>query len=109
MNLRMLLTASSLFVAMSVAQAQERIPQDEAQKYAKLLSDKTKDLANAPFKTPTLDTDKAGGVHHEEFGAMTIPASGLSAEALEKNGDGVLPLGHLWLRKLAPHVNGNSV
>ena len=41
--------------------------------------------------------------------AMIIPVKNLTADALGKAGKDVVPVGHLWFRKVTPVVGGNAV
>jgi hypothetical protein len=91
------LLAIALHVPVSFAQ--ERIPDDEAERYAKLLVDEAKKLTNLPFSLEC-DPTKPVGLHAEEYGAMAIPAVALSAEKLKAIPKDGLPVGQLWMRKL---------
>lgn len=39
---------------------------------------------------------------------MVIPDKKLSAEVLGKVGGDVTPIGHLWFRKISPHIDGKT-
>jgi len=82
-----------------VASGQERIPPDDAQKYARLLVDKTAKAADLQLRLEP-DADKPFGLKHDEFGVLIIPAKSLSEKSLEKVGKDVQPVGQLWARNL---------
>ncbi len=82
------------------AAAQERIPDDEARKIAKVLLE-----AAAKVKTPVkveVDADKPFGKRKGERGALILPAKGISADTVSRVGEAVVPIGQLWLRDLGP-------
>src|ERR1700722_15107653 len=81
------------------ASGEERIPPDEAQKYARLLVDKTAKAPNLQLRLEP-DADKPFGLKHDDFGVLVIPAKSLSQESLDKVGKDVQPVGQLWARNL---------
>lgn len=87
--------------------AQERIPQDQALKYSKILTDHAGKLADLQLKSE-VDTDKPFGLRHGEVGVMVIPDKKLSADILAKVDGDVTPIGHLWFRKISPHIDGKT-
>lgn len=101
-----LLACLLTLATVSLARGQERIPTDHAQQIAKLLQDHAAKQANLPIQAD-VDNDKPYGVRHEEFGALAIPDKKLSADAIAKADKDVVPVGHFWMRKLTPIVNGS--
>lgn len=88
-----------------LARAQERIPTDQAQQIAKLLQTHADKQTNLPIQSE-VDSDKPYAVRHEEFGAMAVPDKKLSADVIAKADKDVAPVGHFWMRKLKPIVDG---
>lgn len=87
------------------AQAQERIPTDQAQQIARLLQLKGDQESNLPIKAD-VDADKPFAIRHDVFGALAMPDKKLSADAIAKADKDVVPVGHVWMRKLKPVVDG---
>jgi hypothetical protein len=88
--------------------AQDRLPQEEAQRYAKVCVEKLGSLADAQIETE-VDPEKAVAVRGEGGGAMAIPDKKLSKDRLAKISQDVVPLGHLWLRKWTVVAGGKAV
>jgi hypothetical protein len=94
-----------LLLFAGAAPAQERIPDEEARKLAKVLAVAATKKAKAPIATDA-DPDKAFGKRRDEHGGLFIPDKKLTAERLRKAGkDEVVPVGQCWLRNLAPVVD----
>ena len=108
--MRTMVAAAVLALVAGAARAQERLPQEEAQGYARTLADAAKGVDDAPLKAE-VDPDKPVAIRAEDHkhGVMVIPARGLSAAALDKADKEVVPVGQLWLHNLAPVVDGNPV
>jgi hypothetical protein len=95
-----------LMLFAGVARAQERVEADEAEKVAKMLTEKAKDLPDPQVKT-NVDATKPYGVHEGKYAVLIVPDKSLTSEALAKAGDAVVPVGQLWTRALSPVV-GNE-
>jgi hypothetical protein len=91
-----------------LAAGQDRLPPDEAQRYAKVCVGQAGRLADAQIEMD-VDPDKACAVRGEGGGAMAIPDKKLTRERLLKIGEGVVPVGQVWLRKWTPVVGGKPV
>jgi len=90
----------SLMLFVGVAQAQpERIPPEEAQKYAKLFVESAGKLDGPQIKME-VDTDKPYAFKAKKHGAMVLPDKKLSADVLAKAGKELVPLGQLWLVRM---------
>jgi hypothetical protein len=100
-----LATSVCLVLVISPALADDRLPQEEAQRYAKLCVEQGALLTDTQLKV-TADPSKPCAVRGEGGGAMVIPDKDLSAKKLGKAGKGVIPVGQLWLRKWSPVVDG---
>jgi hypothetical protein len=99
----------ALLGTIQIVAAQERLPREEALKYATAVSADAKQLKGTPIPTD-VDTQSPVALREGEYGGMVLPQKNLSAEALSKAGkDAVTPLGQLWLLKLAPMCNGQAV
>lgn len=98
-----------LFALVSAALAQEnRLPQKEAQRYAKLCVDQT----GTPYSgqlTTDVNVQKACAERGEGGGAMVIPDKKLSEKSLQQAGKDIVPVGELWLRKWTLVVKGKAV
>ena len=101
-------TGVCLSLFLSAASGQERLPRDEARRYARVCVEQAADLADSPVKADA-DPDRACAVRGEGGGAMAVPDRKLSAEDLRKAGEGVVPVGQLWLRKWRPVLGGKAV
>lgn len=84
-----------------------RLPQEEARRYARPCVEQAANLGDLPIKTDA-DPEKACAVRGEGGGAMIVPDKGLSADKLGKAGPDVTPVGQLWLRKWTPVVSGKA-
>lgn len=85
--------------------AQEPIPADHAQKVGKQLEEVAKQVDGVQLQTE-VDPDKAAGIYANQRGALAIPSRDVSEERLNRAEEKVVPLGHLWLRGIAPVVGG---
>jgi hypothetical protein len=77
--------------------AQERVPQEDAQKAARILSESAAAQTDLAFK-PAGDLDKPRGIKADEVGLIVIPESKLTSDALAKAGKEPVPVGQLWTR-----------
>src|SRR5438093_3391748 len=77
---------------------QNRLPQEEARRYAKPCAERADLLEDAQIKME-VDPDRACAERGEGGGAMVIPEKQLSEQALLQAGKDVIPVGQLWLRK----------
>lgn len=89
-------------------QAQERLSQAEALRYADLVGTVQTQLRTAPAAT-ALDLKQPVAVRDGEYGLMVVPAAKLSADTLANAGTEIVPVGQLWLLKLAPLVDERVV
>lgn len=95
-------------VSFITVQAQDRLTQDEARRYAALVGTVQTELKGAPA-AGTVDLKQPVAVRDGEYGLMVLPAEKLSAETLAKAGRDLVPVGQLWLHKLAPLVDGQVI
>ena len=105
----------SIFVTIAIlstlqlVSAQQRLPREEALKYAAIVSADVKQLKGTPIATD-VDTQKPVALREEDYGGMVLPQKELNAESLAKTGkDEVVPIGQLWLHNLAPMCDGEAV
>lgn len=89
-------------------QAQERLSPEEALRYADLVGSVQTQLRTTPATT-ALDFKQPVAVRDGDYGLMVVPAAKLSADTLAKAGSEVVPVGQLWLLKLAPLVDERVV
>jgi hypothetical protein len=97
--------SAALLVFAGVASAQERVPQDHAEKIAHLLVEQAAKQADLPFPSEA-DPHKPFAIHSAGRAAVIIPAKGLSADALARAGKDITPVGQLWFRQIAPYAAG---
>lgn len=105
-NLRTLAIALAAFGATSTASlAQEVLPRDEALRLAFLVAQHEPSAKTAPIQVDS-DLKRPFAAHEDDYGAMVLPETKLTAATFEAAGKDVIPVGQLWLRKLTPMVNG---
>jgi len=89
-------------------QQQNRLPRDEAQRYAKVCVEKAALVLTDPQLTVEPDPEQASAERGEGGGAMVVPDKKLTEKKAADLGKDVLPLGQLWLRKWTLVVNGQA-
>ena len=87
---------------------QEQLERKEALKYAFFLSLDLKRLQGTPIPTD-VDVKRVVAMREGDYGALVMPEAKLSAEAIAKAGDTVVPVGQLWLHRLTPLHEGEPV
>ena len=102
----------ALLLTATLSPAQEGgpqlVPRADAQKYAQILADSSKDLADLPLVCE-LELTKPAAIRAGEAGALVIPDKRVTADKLAKAGKDAVPLGPLWLRNVAPWKNGSPL
>lgn len=88
--------------------AQEQLSRKEALKYTFAICADLKNLQSTGITTD-VDVKRPTGVKAGGAGAMVLPEAKLSAEAIAKAGDQVVPVGQLWLYRLTPMRDGKGV
>ena len=86
------LIALTVLMTLHLASAQERLPREEALKYALLVSVDLKQLQGTPIPTD-VDVKQPVVVYEGDHGGMLLPEAKLSSEALAKAGDKMYPSG----------------
>lgn len=97
-----------MLVLAGLASAQERIPSEQAEKIAKLITECAAKESDLVFKAE-VDTASPFGMKDGERAGMIVPAKNLTADTLAKPGKDVAPVAHLWFRKVTLVVGGNAV
>jgi hypothetical protein len=87
---------------------QDRLPQEEARRYARVCVEQLGSLTDAQIETK-VDTDKVVAVRGEGGGAMVIPDRRLAKEKVAPREKEVVPVGQLWLRKWTVVAGGKPV
>jgi hypothetical protein len=106
--MRTVIAVAGVLLLTGVALAQERVPQQEAQRYGKLFAEHAAKLeAPAQVKVEP-DPEKACAIRKEGVAALVMPDKMLSADALGKVGKDVVPVGQLWMRNMVPAVDGKA-
>jgi hypothetical protein len=106
-NMKRILITLTLASTLQMLTAQERLPRDEALKYAALAGADAKQLLGTPIPT-RVDLEQPVALKDGEYGGMVLPELKLTAEAITRAGDKVVPLGQLWLLKLTPMRDGEA-
>jgi hypothetical protein len=98
----------TLLSTVTVACAQEKLTREETLRYAFVAVADLKQLQGTPIPTD-VDVKQPVAIRDGEFGGMVLPEAKLSADAIAHAGTSVVPVGQLWLRKLAPMRDGEAV
>lgn len=96
-----------LFVLGGLAQAQEAIPLEEAQKAARKLITVSSSASDLPF-TVDADAERPAGLKGDEAGVIVLPDKGLTADAVAAAGKTFVPVGQLWSLKVTLASGGRS-
>jgi hypothetical protein len=108
-NMKSILVTVAILSTLQLVAAQERLSREEALRYAAVVSADLKQLKGTPIATD-VDTQKPVALRDEDYGGMVLPQKDLSAESLTKAGkEEIVPIGQLWLHKLAPMCDGEVV
>jgi hypothetical protein len=105
--MKAILITAALLITVGPALSQERLSRQEALKYAFVLSADLKRLQGTPIPTDP-DVKRPVGVRDEDYAGMVLPETKLSQDALAKADKEVVPVGQLWLHRLAP-LGGSAV
>jgi hypothetical protein len=90
------------------AGAQEQLSRTEALKYANAVAADRGAMLKTPVPTDP-DIKRPVAVREGDYGAMVLPEAKLEAAMLQKAGQEGVPVGQLWLSKLAPMKDGAPV
>ena len=77
--------AAVLLTGVLAVQAQERLPREEALKYAFIVSANLKEMLNTPIPTDP-DVKRPVALRDGDYGGMVLPEAKLTAEKLAKAG-----------------------
>jgi len=98
-----------LLTTLQIVSAQERLSNDEALKYAKIVSADAKQPKGTPIATD-VDPQKPVALREDDYGGMVLPQKNLANERLARLGKGeVTPIGQLWLHRLTPMCDGQAI
>jgi hypothetical protein len=106
--MRTTVVALSVLLFAGAGLAQERLPAEDAQRFGKRLAQCSANLDSPVQVKVEPDADKALAMRGKQVGALVMPDKNLSADALDKAGKDVLPVGQLWLRRLVPVIDGKE-
>jgi len=98
----------TLLSGLQLVSAQEKLAREETLRYAFVVAADLKQLQGTPIPTD-VDLKYAVAMRDGEFGGMVLPEAKLTAEAIAKAGDKVVPVGQIWLLKLTPMQDGEAV
>jgi hypothetical protein len=107
-DMRLILIALTLITSLSLASAQDKLSREDALKYAFLAAADLKQLQGTPIPTD-VDLKQPVAVQDGEFGGLVLPEAKLTADAIGKAGEQIVPVGQVWLLKLTPMKNGEAV
>ena len=104
---RTLITALMLTGFLTV-QAQEKLPREEALKYAFFLSADLPEMLKTPIPTDP-DVKRPVAMRDGDHGGLVLPETKLNADTFTRVGKEPVAVGQLWLVKLAPMKDGQAV
>lgn len=106
--MKRILAVLSCLSLLTAARAQERLPREEALRYAALAGANTNQLCSTPVATD-VDLQKPVAIRDEDFGGMVLPQKNLTEAKLKETGEAIVPLGQLWLRNLTLVREGQAL
>lgn len=106
--MKRIIVAAVLIASLNGSQAQEAVSRDEALKYAFGACLDLKQMLQTPIATDP-DVKRPVVIRDGDYGGMVLPESKLTLAGLDQGGKEVVPIGQLWLHKLAPLVDGHVV
>lgn len=98
----------ALLAAALPAAAQERLPREEALKFAFITSANLKEMLATPIPTDP-DVKRAVALREEAYGTLAMPETKLNPDVFSTAGKEPRPVGQLWLHKLVPLADGQTV
>ena len=104
-SMKPLLVTLTLVTSLQLTFAQERLTRDEALFYARAVSADTTQFQGTPIAT-NVDLDQPVALRDEDYGGMVLPQKGLTLETIATAGEIPVPIGQLWLHRLAPMRQG---
>jgi hypothetical protein len=107
-TMKPLLVTLTLVTSLQLAFAQERLTRDEALFYARAVSADTTQFQGTPIPT-NVDLDQPVAMRDEDYGGLVLPQKGLTLETIATAGETPVPIGQLWLHRLAPMRQGGAV
>src|ERR1041384_6745326 len=90
--------------AAAVAEVSD-VPRDRAEKFGATLVQTSAELENPAIKIEA-DARKTHAIKSKEVAALIIPDRKFSEDRMNKAGQEIVPVGQLWLLKMAPAKNG---
>jgi hypothetical protein len=99
---------AALLATAACGVAQEKLTREEALKYAFIACSNLKEMLDTPIPTDP-DVKRPVAVRDEGYGGLVLPEARLSPETFSQASKDVIPLGQLWLVKLAPLSAGEVV
>lgn len=107
-NMNKLFVILALIALHPLVAAQEKLTRDEALFYARAVSADTAQLRGTPLATD-VDVDQPVAMKEDDYGGMVLPQKGLRLETIAAAGETPVPIGQLWLHRLAPMREGAPV
>ena len=106
--MKRLFVIAALFATAVSGLAQEKLTREESLKYAFIACSNLKEMLDTPIPTDP-DVKRPVAVRDENYGSLVLPEARLNSETFAKAGKDVVPIGQLWLVKLAPMSAGEVV
>jgi hypothetical protein len=106
--MKTIITVTLLITGLLAAQAQERLPREEALKYACFASLDLQAMLGTPIPTDP-DIKRPVAIKHDNHGGMVLPEAKLNAQTFSTASEAVKPVGQLWLVNLVPMSDGQAV
>src|SRR3974377_1696569 len=106
-NMKQTLITLTLLGTIQFISAQEKVPQEQALRYAAVATADAKQLNGTPIATD-VDIQQPVAVADGQFGGMVLPQKNLKLANLTGASDKVVPIGQLWLLNLAPMQGGSA-
>jgi hypothetical protein len=106
--MKRIILLAAFIAGVTTSQAQEQIDRQEALKYAFFVSANLPEMLKTPIPTDP-DVKRPVAVRDGDYGAMVLPESKLSVKVFSIAGEEVAPVGQLWLYKVVPMTEGQSV
>jgi hypothetical protein len=104
---RTIIVAALLAIGAPVG-AQEKLSREEALRFAFAVCADLRELQDTPIPTDP-DVKRPVAVREGEYGCMVLPETKLAAEAIAKADKAPVPIGQIWLHKVAPIVDWRVV
>lgn len=108
MNMKSIPVLLTLVVSHQLVSAQEKLSREEALYYARAVAPHATRVQGPPLATD-VDLTRPVAMREDDYGGLVLPRKGLTVETLAAAGETPVPVGQLWLHRLAPVRQGEAV